>query len=205
WCRCRRSPRARSVEGLNTCAWRVRGYYNGAVLNHIQSPLRAMEDCHTNEDPAMPNASASPLAADRNLLFGVLALQMDFVTRDALVRGMNAWVLDKHKPLAHVLQEQGALAPDARALLEPLVEKHLQIHGDDPQRSLAAVSSVGSVRDELERIADPDVQASLAHLAAPTPSDDPHATRDRPAGPRVSGGDPHATPDYTGGTPGAGQ
>ncbi|HJZ59255.1 MAG TPA: hypothetical protein VKE74_30195, partial [Gemmataceae bacterium] len=62
----------------------------------------------------MPNASASPLAADRNLLFGVLALQMDFVTRDALVRGMNAWVLDKHKPLAHVLQEQGALAPDAR-------------------------------------------------------------------------------------------
>ena len=38
-------------------------------------------------------------AADRNLLFGILALQMDFVGRDALIAAMNAWVLDKAKPL----------------------------------------------------------------------------------------------------------
>ena len=31
-------------------------------------------------------------AADRNLLFGILALQMDFITRDALIAAMNAWV-----------------------------------------------------------------------------------------------------------------
>jgi hypothetical protein len=34
-------------------------------------------------------------AADRNLLFGILALQMDFISRDALIQGMNAWVLDR--------------------------------------------------------------------------------------------------------------
>jgi hypothetical protein len=34
-------------------------------------------------------------AADRNLLFGILALQMDFIGRDDLVAAMNAWVLDK--------------------------------------------------------------------------------------------------------------
>ena len=30
---------------------------------------------------------------DRNLLFGILALQMDFISREALVAAMNAWVL----------------------------------------------------------------------------------------------------------------
>ena len=33
--------------------------------------------------------------ADRNLLFGILALQLDFIDRDDLVVAMNAWVLDK--------------------------------------------------------------------------------------------------------------
>jgi hypothetical protein len=33
--------------------------------------------------------------ADRNLLFGILALQMDLIGRDALVAAMHAWVLDK--------------------------------------------------------------------------------------------------------------
>ncbi len=41
----------------------------------------------------------SPTISDRNLLFGILALQVNFLTRDALVKGMNAWVLEKHRPL----------------------------------------------------------------------------------------------------------
>ena len=45
--------------------------------------------------------------ADRNLLFGILALQMDFVSRDALIAAMNAWVLDKAKSLGAILQGQG--------------------------------------------------------------------------------------------------
>ena len=32
--------------------------------------------------------------ADLNLLFGILALQMDFIDRDELVQAMNAWVLN---------------------------------------------------------------------------------------------------------------
>src|SRR5262249_2154170 len=41
-------------------------------------------------------------AADRNLLFGILALQMDFISRDALIEAMHAWVLEKAKPLGPV-------------------------------------------------------------------------------------------------------
>src|SRR5947209_20273751 len=107
-----------------------------------------------------------PLAADRNLLSGILALQMDFVSRDALIAAMNAWVLDKARPLGQVLLAQGALRADAHALLEALVQKHLELHGNDPAQSLAAVSSLGSVRRDLEQVADPELHASLAHVSA---------------------------------------
>src|SRR5262245_8309643 len=65
-------------------------------------------DAHSMESPAMSSA------ADRNLLFGILALQMDFINRDQLVAGMNAWVLEKSKPLGQILVEQGALDADNR-------------------------------------------------------------------------------------------
>jgi hypothetical protein len=89
--------------------------------------------------------------ADRNLLFGILAVQMDFVSRDALIQAMNAWVLEKHKPLGQILQDQGSLASSRRALLEALVSEHLKQHDNDPQKSLASLSSVGSVKQQLSR------------------------------------------------------
>ncbi len=48
--------------------------------------------------------------SDRNLLFGILALQMDFIHREQLVGAMNAWVLEKSTPLATILVRSGALA-----------------------------------------------------------------------------------------------
>src|SRR5947209_6759385 len=103
----------------------------------------------------------SQVNTDRNLLFGILALQLDFITKDRLVAGMNAWVLAKSKPLGQVLVEQGALAPERHTLLEALVQEHLKLHGNDIEKSLAAVSSVGSVRKDLEKVPDPDLHASL--------------------------------------------
>ena len=52
--------------------------------------------------------------ADRNLLFGINALQNDFITRDALIAAMNAWVLEKHRPLGEILVERGDLDPADR-------------------------------------------------------------------------------------------
>src|SRR5690349_16999127 len=123
----------------------------------------------------MPQTPPAAPAADRNLLFGVLALQMDFIGRDALVAAMHAWVLAKAKPLAQILVEQGVLSAGRRALLEPLVEEHLKQHGNDPERSLAAVGPVGSLREELERIGDPGVRRTLSFLPAARPAgDDPN-------------------------------
>jgi serine/threonine protein kinase/Flp pilus assembly protein TadD len=114
--------------------------------------------------------------ADYNLLFGILALQMDFVPRDGLIAAMNAWVLDKGKLLSQILRETGHLGEDEHALLEALVHKHLQKHRDDPEQSLAAVSSIGALRDDLRQIADSEVKASLAHVSTARPEADPHDT-----------------------------
>src|SRR4051812_12428271 len=131
----------------------------------------------------MAESPRPPSAADRNLLFGVLALQMDFITRDQLVAAMNAWVLDKAKSLGQILLEQKALAAADRDLLEPLVNRHITQHGGDPQRSLAALSSVSDVRPDFEPIHDAEVRASLTLLQARDQSESSGtlAQKDRPA------------------------
>ena len=57
-------------------------------------------------------------STDRNMLFGILALQMDFINREQLVSAMGAWVLEKGKPLCGILVAAGALAPSDRDMLE---------------------------------------------------------------------------------------
>ncbi|HUY34672.1 MAG TPA: SUMF1/EgtB/PvdO family nonheme iron enzyme [Pirellulales bacterium] len=130
--------------------------------------------------------------AARNLLFGILAFQNSFIDRRALLAAFDQWTSDKNKPLGEILVELGNLDVSRRQLLDALVAEHLKQHGNDAEKSLAAVSSVGSVRKDLERIADPDVRASLAGAAAQPPDGDapvdPYATITPSAGTRTSSG-----------------
>jgi serine/threonine-protein kinase len=126
---------------------------------------------------------------DRNLLLGVLALQLDFLDRDALISAMHAWVLAKEKPLGEILLEQGKLTPARLRLLNGLVGEHLHAHGDDAHQSLAALPAAGAVREDLGGIADQDLQASLG----PPPSTDPDSTVDREPS---SGAGPQDGPRY---------
>ncbi len=125
----------------------------------------------------------SSAPSDRNLLFGVLALQMDFIKRDALIAAMHTWVLDKTRSLGEILVQHGTLQASQRSLLEPVVDAHLAMHGNDAEKSLAAVQLSTPLRRELHSVADADVQASLNRL--PTPSaradSEPHLdTTDHP-------------------------
>jgi serine/threonine-protein kinase len=104
------------------------------------------------------------MSAKRNLLLAILALQNNFLDRTQLLAAFNAWVADKSKSLGALLLEQKALSAEHHALLEALTAAHLAQHGDDADCSLAAVGSVGSARDELAKVADADVQASLAAI-----------------------------------------
>jgi WD40 repeat protein/tRNA A-37 threonylcarbamoyl transferase component Bud32 len=116
--------------------------------------------------------------ADRNLLFGILAVQMNFVARDALIAAMHAWVLERSKPLGRILVEQQALSPTRHGLLEQLVEEHLAAHGGDAEKSLAATDGLGALRAELEQVADPEIRATLNRVpgAAAAAQNDSEAT-----------------------------
>ncbi len=98
---------------------------------------------------------------DRNLLFGILAFDRKFIDANMLIAAMKAWLLDKRKGLAQILREQKALTENQHALLEEFVDEHLTKYDHDAQKSLAAVTLMGPARDELEKIDDADLQASL--------------------------------------------
>jgi WD40 repeat protein/serine/threonine protein kinase len=115
--------------------------------------------------------------ADRNLLFGILALQNDFISREELIAAVSVWLQDKQKSLGQILLEREALPTDEHALLVALVKKHVERHDNDPEKSLASVSAVEtSIREELRRLGDADVEGSLVHVAANKESD-PYATQ----------------------------
>jgi serine/threonine-protein kinase len=109
--------------------------------------------------------------ADLNLLLGIIALQMDFITRDALIAAMSAWVLDKCKTLGEILLSQGAIEAADLDALEPMIARHVARHGGEAERSLAAISSVGTVVEDLRSIADPDIDASLSTLPSTSHDD----------------------------------
>ena len=102
--------------------------------------------------------------ADRHLLFGLLALQNEFIDKRQLVAAFGSWMADHSKSLDDILVEQRALLEDDRALLARLVDRHVAARGGDVEASLRSISNAGSVRKELERLADGEVQASMAKL-----------------------------------------
>src|SRR5262245_20921323 len=103
--------------------------------------------------------------ADRNLILGLLALQLDLVGREPLLAALHTWALDRDRPLGEILVERGALRADRRQLLEDLVRTHLEAHDNDPTRSLAAVHALGPVPTPLAELAQATQAAGPAESA----------------------------------------
>ncbi len=103
-------------------------------------------------------------AADRNLLFGLLALQNGLIDQSQLVAAFQAWTLQKGRPLADHLVGRGDLDADDRTAVEALVARHLKKHGGSTEKSLAALPAARSTQRSLARIEDPELAASLAGL-----------------------------------------
>jgi WD40 repeat protein/serine/threonine protein kinase len=73
-----------------------------------------------------PGRATPQVDADRNLLFAVVALKGDLVSRENLIAGMNAWALDRSKSLGDILIEKGYLRPDRRAWIDAMVAAQLE-------------------------------------------------------------------------------
>ena len=106
------------------------------------------------------------------LLLGLLAFQNNFIDREALLAALNAWVADKAIPFGRILVDRGALDAATHALLEALARKHLEVHGGDAEKSLAALGLGGSIREVLASVGDADIQATLSRVGAgPSPAE----------------------------------
>jgi serine/threonine-protein kinase len=111
---------------------------------------------------------AHPMAADanRHLLFGLLALQVGLIDQKQLVAAFHAWTRDKSRPLADHLWALGHLDAEQRGLVEALAAQHLKKHDGDAEKSLASIPAGPSTRSGLAALGDPDVQATLGHVAS---------------------------------------
>jgi polyhydroxyalkanoate synthesis regulator phasin len=109
----------------------------------------------------MPNTDA-----DRNLLFGLIALQNGLIDQDQLVAAFGAWSRDKARRLVDHLADRGDLDAEQRAAVNALVALHLKKHGDDPEKSLAAMAAGPSTRERLNRLCDSDIETSIAHVGS---------------------------------------
>jgi WD40 repeat protein len=132
-------------------------------------------------DPLAVSAECTMLQADRNLLLGILAAQMNLVGRDALARAINDWMREAQRSLGEILVEQGALTHGQSVLLESLVDEHLVAHGGDVEKSFATVSvnTLRSIWQAIETEVDPALHLTLSLVSSTGAAEtiaDPEAT-----------------------------
>jgi tetratricopeptide (TPR) repeat protein/tRNA A-37 threonylcarbamoyl transferase component Bud32 len=131
-----------------------------------------------------------PIDPSRDLLFGLLALQTGLINQAQLVAAFHAWTQAADRPMAAILAEQGALSTPCATLVEGLVIEHLRRHGNDPERSLAALGVGRSNRECLAQVGNPQLDASLARVGAGSDGrdGDPDRTATYSVGTATSGG-----------------
>src|SRR5262249_5070164 len=101
---------------------------------------------------------------DRNLLFGVLALQAGLIDAAQFAEACALWASRKHTPLADLLVERGWILPADRGHIEYLLQRNVARAGD-ARPSLAAPSD--EIKRSLAALGDAEIQQSLAHLPLP--------------------------------------
>ena len=118
------------------------------------------------------NDAASQHSHEQNMLFGLLGLQTSLVSREDLLAAVGVWLEDKSQSISEILLQRNAITADERQLLEALVGKHLAKNEGDAEKSLAALSSLGSVSDDLRSLGDAELDATLLY-AGKSESQDP--------------------------------
>jgi serine/threonine-protein kinase len=137
--------------------------------------------------------------ADREVLFGLLAVKMDLLDAERLRPALEDWDRQRERTLGELLVERGAMSESRRRLLEPLVEEHVRRHGGDPAASLAAVADSSGGAAALRALEDSAIWSGLTRLGSGMASTQAvegeargEASRGRPSGPRFRVLRPHA-------------
>ena len=99
----------------------------------------------------------------RDLLFGILTLQIGLIDQGQLVAAFQSWARASDRPLADHLTTRGDLDAEQRAAIEAMVALHLKKYAGDAERSLAAIPASDSTREHLARLGDAQTEGSVVH------------------------------------------
>jgi serine/threonine-protein kinase len=106
------------------------------------------------------------MSAQRDLLFGLLALQNGLIEQVQLVAALESWTRDKARPLADHFARRGDLDPDQRACIEAMVALQLKKHGGDAGETLAAIPAGRSTRLRLAEAGDVELSRTVARVGS---------------------------------------
>jgi serine/threonine-protein kinase len=94
--------------------------------------------------------------SERNLLFGILALQNGMIEQPDLIAAFQCWAKEQARSMAQILVDREALTEADRAMLEGLVRRHVEKHGGDAEPKRADAEAPGDRGEEPRASASPD-------------------------------------------------
>lgn len=102
--------------------------------------------------------------SDRNLLFGILAVQNDLISQDDLIHAMNAWLLESSKSIGQILVDQSRLDQVDCDLLDQMIRRHIAKNSGDLKKAIGAISSAEYFIDSLKQLNHSDLQVGIATI-----------------------------------------
>lgn len=102
---------------------------------------------------------------DRNLLFGVLALQHGLLNASQFADVCSEWSAAKNRPLIETLVDSGRISQGDRERVERWVDEELKKRNNDVKATLISIASTDpGTRDAIERVHDQELRQTLATL-----------------------------------------
>jgi len=111
---------------------------------------------------------------ERSLLFGVISVQLRYISSEQLSRASDIWSRDPNTSLPDVIVEQGLLTDEKRDEIMELVEKRIGEHGGNPGATLASFGGEMAVHESfaasvaVSRAADDSILVSFGGEYSPT-------------------------------------
>jgi len=87
--------------------------------------------------------------SERELLFGVFAVQLGFASAQQVMAAAAAWTADKSKGVGERLVNDGAISADKRKMIDDMVAVAVKAHDGDPKRTLASMGGEQAVLKSL--------------------------------------------------------
>ncbi len=97
----------------------------------------------------------------RELVWGLLAFQQRFVSRDALLAAIDAWHDAPERPLSQILLDERSIDPRQASRLNSALRNITDRQDSDPIRILGAIALEDAIEDVLGQISDLEWQSHL--------------------------------------------